>query len=293
MTLPAVPDPGPDDPAPRDPDGEARRVLRAAWDPGSPVKWWHAFIAMAMAGNIAAPVELRAAGLAVIVALAGVAWRGRNSFPDGAVRRGVVSRSHAGEVVVRLDDGALWGFHVEPDPGALLPEGEVVTLAEPREGPVAVAVTNQRTGRLEGVTGRDCRLYRPASATYVVPAGEAGPAETLTREQAEAFLRHRLGLLRGPVKMSPRRRAVVAEVGSEPALELVEVDAVWGQRLRVRTADGGLLGWPIRSGVVLLSAGARVWATRPLDGLHVVLVVLTDGGRRAELVWPQDRAVAE
>lgn len=92
------------------------------------------------------------------------------------------------------------------------------------------------------------------------------------------------------------------DIGTERTVEEVEVLDVptgvqrrRGRRagaVRVRRSDDQALSWPVRDGAWLLSAGARVWATRPEAGLSVVLVVTADEGLRAEDIWPAGAACA-
>jgi hypothetical protein len=93
-------------------------------------------------------------------------------------------------------------------------------------------------------------------------------------------------------KVSPRRRRVLADIGTQPLLEVVVIAEYRRRRAEVRTGDGRRFGWPLARDAVLLGQGKRVWATRVEEGLYVVLVTVTDEGRRAEVIWPTGPAVA-
>lgn len=124
------------------------------------------------------------------------AWR---SFPHGVpLARGVIERAVTGEVIVRLDDGALWGFNVEPGVAPVLREGGEITMLGPLDGP-AVAAVRRPGGGYQGFPGHRCRLYRPAPSGFVppLPALAGGPRTALSREQAEAFLAYRIAASRG------------------------------------------------------------------------------------------------
>ena len=277
---------------------EVRRVLagaRASGGAGAAWYWLAVFVLpLGVRGALALPPAVVWFGILLVLGLVGAGiWRRSRTPVVGPLRRAAIEHVSGAEVVVRLDDGSLWGFVAAPQFDGRLHVGDELTLPEPREGRVVAARYDASRGEYDGIVGRDCTLYRPAPTTYVVPGLDAAPAATLTRAQAGAYLAYRMSLLRGPVKMSPRRRAVVADVGTDPDVELVEVDAVWAHRVRVRRGDGSLFGWPMQTGIVLLAPGARVWATRMAEGLYVVLVALSDEGRRVRVVWPQGRAVAE
>ena len=255
---------------------------------------------------------LMAAVLLVFVgsaALASMRRLGWGRGPAAPLRRALVEHVDSGEVVMRLDDGSLWGFRAEPDVARSLVEGARLTLPEPGTGAVEAVRRDPDTGELTVVVGKKCRLFRPAPTTYLAPVAALGDADTagaatlgggtrggrlgdLSEGQARAYLTYVVSRSRGR-KRTPLRRAVLADIGAEPAAELVEVVAVWADRVRVRRADGRLLSWPVKGSTVPLAPGARLWATRPAEGLYVVLLRVSDEGRRVRVVWPQGRAVAE
>lgn len=285
---------------------ELRRALRAAWDPEIRISWWQALPLLLVLASPTAPVPLRLFGVGLLLTMLVLKWRGSRSYPHEApLCRATVERAAPGEVIVRLDDGALWGFHVEPGAAPRLTEGGEITLLGPLRGPVVAAV-RRPGGGYQGFPGRRCRLYRPAPSGFVtpVPTLSGGQHTALSREQAEIFLAHRIATARGRRgRLAPWRRRVLVDIGTEPSLEDVEVlDAPAGIRgrrgrrdgaVRVRRRDGQVLSWPVRQRAWLLSRGARVWATRPETGLYVVLVLTTDEGRRAEDIWPAKPASAD
>lgn len=268
-------------------------MLRAAWGGDRLSVWWSVLPMLWVLGRLANPLWMRLSVGACVLGVLLLAWRRRVAFPAAApLRRAVIERAALGEVIVRLDDGALWGFQVSPDVLPRLHEGELLTLPEPTEGRVVAAVDNRLTGRQEAFPGTKCRLYRPPPSTYVAPVASLdGGADELSQEQARAFLEHRIARLSR--KVAPRRRTILADIGSEPALEAVSVAEYAPRRAEIARADGGRFGWPTARDAVLLRRGDRVWATRVEEGLYVVLVATTDEGRRAELIWPQGRAVAQ
>lgn len=287
-------------------DADARRALEAAWEgAGGRFEWWQAIVLLIVLSSVGMPPAFRATAAILLVTALATMWFRRRPFPARApLRRGVVLRSSAAEVVVRLDDGALWGFSITPDKLGRLREGETVVLLEPQEGPIAVAGLDEVTGRYEGTPGRDARLYRPPPAALVGPVAPLGPGPvtgTLSEEQARTYLTHRIGRLNAGHKIAPRRRAVLADIGTEPRLELVETVPTEPGTVRVRRGDGAMFAWPVarqpaRAGLparwppVTVAGGHRVWATRVDDGLYVALVVSTDD-LRSDIVWPTGRAV--
>jgi len=213
----------------------------------------------------------------------------------GPLRVATVERVVAGEVIIRLDDGALWGFVAALQAVGRLRRGEELTLPMPAPGSVVAARRNPVTEAWEPLAGSDCRLYRPAPTSFVAPLAAVAAPETteLSLGQAQAFLAHEVGLLSGPRKLSPRRRAALADIGTEPVLDVVEVAEYVRRRAVIRRTDGRRFSWPVAKDAVLLGQGRRVWATRVEEGLYVVLVATLDEGRRAELIWPTGPAVGD
>ena len=79
----------------------------------------------------------------------------------------------------------------------------------------------------------DLCLFRPPPTTYLTPAATAAAAIEATRTQANPIA-------------AQRRRAALADIGSEPSLSLVEVVRADAQGVRVRAAGGPELAWPVR-----------------------------------------------
>ena len=291
---------GPGLPGGEEPEEKAvRRVLRQAARHGSAAQglsWIQGVLTLILAANPVFPAPFRAA-LGAMFVVAVVLWfRRRAAYRLGApLRRATVDHLLRTSVVIRLDDGSVWGFDVTPDLVRSLHVGDRLTLPEPAEGDLVAARHGPGTAVLQPIWGRHARLYRPEPTTYLtpVPALTAPGPAPLSEGEARAFLAHEMAD-RGDRPLAGRhRRAVLEDIGREPTLERVTVEAVWAHRVRVRTGDGRLLGWPIKTGLTLLDPGTRPWATRVVDGLYVVLLVLADEGRRAEVIWPQGRAVAE
>lgn len=281
-------------------EAEARQAMRVAWRsrassfPPRPPAWLTmvgAFVAL----DVTRPLGFAALGVGIgWAALRARGWR-RADLEAPLVGVTVASAGY-GEVVVRLDDGALWGFRVSPEAFAAVRIGESLAMPVPREGPV-VAARRNLGGSYTGIVGVDCALVRPAAAAYRAPiAALSDAAETrLTTAQAQAFLAHRIGLLSAPQRLRPRFRSVLADLGTEPSVEEVVVTDVAADRVTVRGLGGQRYGWTVRAWPVRPVAGQPAWATRLAPGLHVALVVDVAAAptRPVQVIWPSGPAVQE